>query len=151
MSFVNRVIFEHTYPGNWVKKIVARNTGEKLCDPYLFAPDGAKLRSSNDLLDYLYRHPEYWPDFNVEEIHLERWTDTVKRKDFGAGTKKIKRFLEGIRSGVSPEAALQQLQHVLKDPNAPKTPRSPKPKASSSNTSTNFRHVLNFGQTGFIQ
>ena len=50
----NRVEQVYKLSGGWVKKIVPRKTvtSKRSWDPYLFAPDGTKIRSYQDLIKY---------------------------------------------------------------------------------------------------
>ena len=45
-------------------------------DPYLYPPEGNKLRSGNDLIDFVTKHPHYWPTFDPTVINFERSAKT---------------------------------------------------------------------------
>ena len=110
--FENKIIFEkfHEYNGTWRKIVVERSTGDHV-DPYLFTPDNVKLRSNNDLIDYLAEHPEFWDVFDGKILNLERKEKPVK---MSASTKKLVEFLSAVNSGVSCKEALHSLQHMPK-------------------------------------
>ena len=43
-----------------------------MTDPYLFTPDGKKIRSSVELLAYIKLNPEHWETFDAYEINVEK-------------------------------------------------------------------------------
>ena len=110
--------------GTWKKTIQARSTGNHV-DPYLYPPDGKKLRSGNELIDYISKSPQFWADFDPTVINFERSEDCK----MGAATKKLIKFLDLVRNGSTTEEALEQCQHIPKDKKPPRP--SPKPKDGS--------------------
>lgn len=123
---VNPIVFEKTYEcvGTWKKTIQARSTGNHV-DPYLYPPDGKKLRSGNELIDYISKNPQFWADFDPVVINFERSED-VK---MGGASKKLIKFLDLVRNGSTTEEALENCQHIPKDKKPPRP--SPKPKDGS--------------------
>ena len=95
----NKVIFEKSYPGGWVKKLVERTEFRKhRPDPYLITPTGKKLRSNKELLDFIINHPEYWNTFDPLKINLDCTPEILITKPT-KGTRLILDFLKNIRSG----------------------------------------------------
>ena len=99
----NKVIFEKSYPGGWVKKLVESNRVERTQfqkhrpDPYLISPTGKKLRSNKELLDFIINHPEYWNTFDPLKINLVCTPEILTKPT--KGTRPILDFLKNIRSG----------------------------------------------------
>ena len=95
----NKVIFEKSYPGGWVKKIVeTKRLGHfRQADPYLMSPNGKKFRSNKELLDFIIKHDEYWNTFDPLKINVECTQEIVTKP--AHGTRKILDFLKNIRSG----------------------------------------------------
>jgi len=123
---INPIVFEKTYEcvGTWKKTIQARSTGNHV-DPYLYPPDGKKLRSGNELIDYISKNPQFWADFDPVVINFERSEDAK----MGGATKKLLKFLDLVKNGSTTEEALEQCQHIPKDKKPPRP--SPKPKDGS--------------------
>merc|ERR1711879_455523 len=82
-----------------------RQQGGKTVDPYLVAPNGKKLRSNVELLNFIVDHPEYWSDFNPKEVNFERSTDEITT-ELSPGTMKLVKFIDLIASGMDSEEAL---------------------------------------------
>ena len=124
---INPIVFEKTYEcvGTWKKTIQARSTGNHV-DPYLYPPDGKKLRSGNELIDYISKNPQFWADFDPVVINFERSEDAK----MGGASKKLIKFLDLVRNGSTTEEALEQCQHIPKDKKPPRP--SPKPKDGST-------------------
>ena len=111
MASGQNIVFMRTYPGNWVKKIVERKTGDKLTDPYLFTPDGQKIRSSVELLKYIKANPQHWATFDAYEINVERSKERLENPS--SGTRKVIHFLECVNAGMTIEEA-EESQGSLK-------------------------------------
>merc|ERR1712051_1126326 len=96
---INPIVFEKTYEcvGTWKKTIQARSTGNHV-DPYLYPPDGKKLRSGNELIDYISKNPQFWADFDPVVINFERSEDAK----MGGASKKLIKFLDLARNGSTP-------------------------------------------------
>merc|ERR1711981_1096159 len=92
--------------GTWKKTIQARSTGNHV-DPYLYPPEGNKLRSGNDLIDFVVKHPNYWNSFDPTVINFER-SEGAK---LSAASKKLIKFLELVRNGTDKDEALESCQH----------------------------------------
>ena len=116
------IIFEQFYKayGQWRKIVCKRNTGDHV-DPYLYTPTNAKLCSSNDLLDFLVKNPEFWGCFDANVINLERRTDGK----LSPGTTKTVKFLEYVKSGVVVEEALHLIHHKPAKERTPKVQKIP--------------------------
>ena len=116
------VIFEQFYEANgqWRKILCKRNTGDHV-DPYLYTPTNAKLRSSNDLLDFLVKNPEFLGSFDANVINLERRIDGK----LSPGTTKTIKFLEYVKSGIPAEEALHLIQHKPPKEKTPKVQKIP--------------------------
>ena len=97
----NKVIFEKSYPGGWVKRLVETKRRTEFRkhrpDPYLISPTGKKLRSNKELLDFIINHPEYWNTFDPLKINLVCTTEILTKPT--KGTRPILDFLKNIRSG----------------------------------------------------
>jgi len=123
----NPIIFDESYEalGTWRKVIQARSSGNHV-DPYLYTPDNKKLRSGNDLIDYISKNPKYWPVFDPKIINFDRNVSGIAAGKPTGNTKKLEKFLELVNNGVSVQEALDSLQHVVKEylkkPNKPKNP-----------------------------
>ena len=95
----NKIIFEKSYPGGWVKKLVERTDfRQHRPDPYLISPNGTKFRSNKELLDFIINHPEYWNTFDPLKINVECTQEIVTKP--AHGTRQILDFLKNIRSGM---------------------------------------------------
>ena len=115
-NFRNPVLYEDSYevlPGEtkWKKIACSRSTGDHV-DLYVYTPDGTKLRSSPELLDYISRNTQYWEHFDPTLINFDR----KQAQSLGSGTKKIINFLTEVRKGVTKEEALKTIKHVIKQP-----------------------------------
>ena len=115
-NFRNPVLYEDSYevlPGEtkWKKIGCSRSTGDHV-DLYVYAPDGTKLRSSPELLDYISRNTQYWEHFDPTLINFDR----KQAQSLGSGTKKIINFLTEVRKGVTKEEALKSIKHIAKQP-----------------------------------
>ena len=116
------IIFDKTFDSGWRKILTQRSEtaregkkGGKTIDPYLKAPNGKKLRSNVELMNFLVDHPEYWSDFNPKYVNFERSTDEIMEK-FCPGTMKLVNFFDLIASGMNSEEALVKIceRKVLK-------------------------------------
>merc|ERR1712203_129744 len=115
-NFRNPVVYEDFYEvlpeeTKWKKIGCSRSTGDHV-DLYIYTPDGTKLRSSPELLDYISRNTQYWERFDPTLINF----DKKQAQSLGSGTKKIINFLTEVRKGVTREEALQSTKHVIKQP-----------------------------------
>ena len=116
----SEVIFEKTFANGWTKKLTKRLTHQKrrntslgpLIDPYITSPAGDRLRSSYELLNYVIDHPEYWYNIDVSEINLER-VHPDQMKAPCCGTKKLREFLNYVRSGMSCHEAKEKIGGYL--------------------------------------
>jgi len=110
----NPIIFDESYEalGTWRKKICARPTvsSKKASDAYIITPDKKKLRSSNELLNYLSENPKYWPVINPRQINF----DKEQTEKIMPNTKKIIKFLEEVNKGVDCETVLASLKDSSK-------------------------------------
>merc|ERR1740129_1456660 len=103
------------------KKIAcSRSTGDHV-DLYVYTPDGTKLRSSPELLDYISRNTQYWEHFDPTLINFDR----KQAQSLGSGTKRIINFLTEVRKGVTKEEALKSIKHITKQPR-------PRPQAANN-------------------
>ena len=118
MAAGQNIVFMREYPGGWIKKIVGRKTGDKLTDPYLFAPDGQKMRSSVELLAYIKKNPQYWETFDAYEVNVERSTEKLDNPSHG--TKKVMHFLECVKAGMTIEEAENSQGSLNKVKSVPK-------------------------------
>ena len=104
------IIFDKTFDSGWRKILTKRSEtakGGKTIDPYLKAPNGKKLRSNVELLNFIVDHPEYWSDFNPKEVNLERSTEeTTESTELSPGTMKLVKFIDLIASGMDSEEAI---------------------------------------------
>ena len=86
----NPIIFDESYEalGTWRKMICARgptvSSKVRASDAYVITPDNKKLRSSNELLNYLSENPKYWPVINPSQINFDKKQTT----DAKSTTKK---------------------------------------------------------------
>ena len=149
----NEIVFEQFFDheGRWRKILTKRqNPGDRAdhFDPYLFTPEGAKLRSNRDLLDYVVKYPKYWPNFDALQINLERKVvEDIKK--LSSAARKTHQFIEHVNSGLSAEEALQKIDYVPKEPIKPLRGPTPHKKGKAqqfrrkdySNTSTNGASV----------
>merc|ERR1712156_1171378 len=88
--------------GTWKKTIQRRSTGDHV-DPYLYPPEGKKLRSGNDLIDFIVKHPHYWNKFDPTTINFER----SKGAKMSAAGRKLVKFLELVRAGTDKDEAME--------------------------------------------
>ena len=105
---MSNIIFDKTFDSGWRKYLSQRSEtakGGKTVDPYLVAPNGKKLRSNVELLNFIVDHPEYWSDFNPKEVNFERSTDEITT-ELSPGTMKLVKFIDLIASGMDSEEAL---------------------------------------------
>ena len=107
----DNIIFDRTYEalGKWRKILCKRSTGDHI-DPYLITPEKIKLRSNNDLLEYLKQNPQYWSHFDPCFMNFERKTNVV---EFSRGTIKVIEFINAVKTGVSVEEALVKTKYGL--------------------------------------
>ena len=108
----NPVIFKESfvvlsYEKEWTKILCARSNGSDWSDPYIFTPDGKKLRSSPELLTYISENSRYWELFDPKVINFKR----NQAEGYGSGTTKLVNFLEDIRRGIPKEEALKSIKH----------------------------------------
>ena len=104
------IIFDKTFDSGWRKILSQRSTqaqGGKSIDPYLVAPNGKRLRSNVELLNFIVDHPEYWSDFNPKEVNLERSTEEMT--EISQGTMKLVKFFDLIASGMDSEEAIAKV------------------------------------------
>ena len=106
------IIFDESYEalGTWRKMICARgptvSSKVRASDAYIITPDNKKLRSSNELLNYLSENPKYWPVINPSQINF----DKIQTGDVKSTKKKIAKFLEEVNKGVDCETVLSSLK-----------------------------------------
>ena len=109
------IIFDKTFESGWRKILTQRSElakgkkeGGKTIDPYLKAPNGKKLRSNVELMNFLVDHPEYWSDFNPKDVNFERSTGE-EMTEISPGTMKLVKFFDLIASGMNSEEALVKI------------------------------------------
>ena len=100
--------------GTWKKTLQKRSTGDHV-DPYIYPPEGKKLRSGNDMIDFIVKHPHYWKSFDPITINFER----SKGAKMSAAGRKLVKFLELVRNGVDKDEALESCQHLPKEKRTP--------------------------------
>jgi hypothetical protein len=121
-------------PGGWVKKLVQRASGqsEGKWDPYLTSPDGTRLRSGPELLAYIAKSPQFWPEFNAKTCNLDRppecGVDGIPDGHFSPGTHKLIKFVELVNSGTSSDDAIALVSSQNKNNNNQKSQSWPRRK-----------------------
>ena len=135
------IIFDKTFDSGWRKILTQRSDtakgtakGGKAIDPYLKAPNGKKLRSNVELMNFLVDHPEYWSDFNPKDVNFERSTGE-KMTEISSGTMKLVKFFDLIASGMNSEEALVKIceRKVLKARSKASLPKKRKIKEQEEN------------------
>lgn len=133
----NPIIFDESYEalGTWRKVIQARSSGNHV-DPYIYTPDNKKLRSGNDLIDYISKNPKYWPVFDPKIINFDRNVSGMGAQRATSNTAKLEKFLDLVNKGVTVTEALDSLQHVVKAYlKKPSKPKATNPDGSPANNS----------------
>ena len=138
------IIFDKTFDSGWRKILTQRSDtakgtakGGKAIDPYLKAPNGKKLRSNVELMNFLVDHPEYWSDFNPKDVNFERSTGE-KMTEISSGTMKLVKFFDLIASGMNSEEALVKIceRKVLKARSKASLPKKRKIKEQEENVNS---------------
>ena len=105
----NPIVFEETHfcEGLWKKIIQRRSNGNHL-DSYLYSPSGKKLRSANELFEYITKHPKYWATFDPNTINFAK----TKNTKMSMALRNLSKFLQMVRNGFSKEEAIGSCQQI---------------------------------------
>merc|ERR1712061_259706 len=89
----NQIISKRFYEceGTWKKTIQARSIGNHW-DCYIYPPDGRRLRSGNELFDYVASNRKFWDTFDPTIINFG-----YARKS--QALKNLTEFLYLVRNG----------------------------------------------------